>query len=175
MSQSKPEPERSTNGSRRKDGLLTTGDMARLSRSTLRTVRFYEESGLLMPVQRTDGGHRLFPKRELGKLQLISDLRAAGFSLEEIKEVLEVKQNSGSGAEAAAGVLSRLDRHIGSMSERIALLERLLGELRRTRQLLAECRGCSDNERFPDGCSTCEVMADSDVPNAASVLWQMER
>jgi DNA-binding transcriptional MerR regulator len=175
LSQTRQQPGRSGNGSRRKDGLLTTGDMARLSNNTLRTVRFYEESGLLTPVQRTDGGHRLFPRRELGKLQLISDLRAAGFSLEEIKEVLEVKQSSSSGAAASRGVVERLDRHIGSMSERIALLERLLAELQRTRQLLAECQTCSDGDRFPDGCSTCEVMSDAEIPNAAGVLWRVER
>lgn len=40
--------------------LLTTGEMARQSSNTLRTVRFYEEEGILRPVRRTDGGHRLF-------------------------------------------------------------------------------------------------------------------
>jgi len=149
--------------------------MARLSNNTLRTVRFYEESGLLAPVQRTDGGHRLFPRRELGKLQLISDLRAAGFSLEEIKEVLDVKQSSSSGAQASRGIVERLDRHIESMSERIALLKRLLAELQRTRQLLAQCHACSDAERFPDSCGSCEVMSDTEIPNAAGVLWHVER
>ena len=36
--------------------------MARLSMSTLRTVRFYEEEGILRPIARTDGGHRLFER-----------------------------------------------------------------------------------------------------------------
>ena len=66
---------------RRRDGLLTTGDMARKSGSTLRTVRFYEEAGILKPTQRTEGGHRLFEASELDKLRLVSDLRSAGFSL----------------------------------------------------------------------------------------------
>lgn len=172
---SRPRTE-SANGSRRKDGLLTTGDMARLSDNTLRTVRFYEESGLLVPVQRTDGGHRLFPRRELGKLQLISDLRAAGFSLEEIKDVIEVKRNSSCGADASHGIIERLDQQIDAMTARLALLERLLGELRTTRRLLAECSKCVDDEHFPDSCGKCEVMADVEsLPNAASVLWQVER
>ncbi len=172
---SHPDPEKSTNGKRRKDGLLTTGDMARLSNNTLRTVRFYEESGLLMPVQRTEGGHRLFPRRELGKLQLISDLRAAGFSLEEIKSVIEVKRNSKSGSVASRGIVDRLDAQIDAMSQRVELLQRLQGELRRTRALLTECRNCNDDELFPDACSSCEVMADAEIPNAAAVLWQMDR
>jgi len=150
--------------------------MARLSHSTLRTVRFYEETGLLRPVQRHDGGHRLFPTRELHKLQLISDLRAAGFSLEAIKEMLEAKQQSNCGADASRNVIERLDHQIGSMSKRIALLERLLGELRHTRELLAGCQACSGDQRFPDECSECAIIADIDsIPNAVTVLWRVDR
>jgi len=60
------------------EDLLSTGDMARLTGNTLRTVRFYEEAGILHPERRSTGGHRLFTHAELERLQLISDLRAAG-------------------------------------------------------------------------------------------------
>ena len=44
---------------------LTTGEMARLSKTTLRTVRFYEEAGILAPIGRTEGGHRVFERAQL--------------------------------------------------------------------------------------------------------------
>ena len=72
--------------------LLTTGEMARRSGNTLRTVRFYEEEGILRAVRRTDGGHRLFDEPELERLTLVTDMRSAGLSLDEIKHILEVKQ-----------------------------------------------------------------------------------
>ena len=81
--------------------LLTTGDMARLGRSTLRTVRFYEEAGLLK-VARHEGGHRLFSETELHKLRLASDLREAGLSLSDIKTLFELKARCGSAEEASA-------------------------------------------------------------------------
>ena len=56
--------------------------MARLSESTLRTVRFYEQEGLIEPERRSACGHRLFSGRELLKLQLALDLREAGLSLQ---------------------------------------------------------------------------------------------
>src|SRR5260221_5999883 len=68
-------------GPRRRDRWYTTGEMARLSNNTLRTVRFYEEAGILRPVGRTEGGHRLFERPELDRLLLVSDLREAGMSL----------------------------------------------------------------------------------------------
>src|SRR5690348_9179110 len=61
---------------------LTTGEMARLSNSTLRTVRFYEEEGILRPARRTEGGHRLFERTELDRLMLVTDMRMAGLSLD---------------------------------------------------------------------------------------------
>ena len=176
LSEPRSNPESSSNGLRRKDGLLTTGDMARQSANTLRTVRFYEETGLLTPVQRTDGGHRLFEKGELRKLQLISDLRAAGFSLEEIKEMIEAKLQCNCGADASRNMIGRLDRQIDAMTDRVMLLQRLLGELRHTRDMLAQCNACSSDQRFPDGCSDCKVMTDvDDIPNAVSVLWHVDR
>jgi len=103
---------------KRKDGLLTTGDMARLSNSTLRTVRFYEEADILHPVVRSDGGHRLFSSVELEKLLLVTDMRAAGLSLDEIKTILAIKTTSKTGVEAAQRVGKYLREQIRQMEEK---------------------------------------------------------
>lgn len=161
---------------RRRDGLLTTGDMARLSGSTLRTVRFYEEAGLLEPRQRTDGGHRLFARRELDKLNFVSDLRAAGLSLDEIKALLDLKHRSGSGSEAAEKLRARVDAQIRSIRERLAVLERVQGSLQTARDVVTRCHACTSSPLFPERCSECGAMADeaAHVP-AVSVLWKLNR
>src|SRR5262245_3987154 len=135
-----------TEDGRRENGLLTTGDMARLSANTLRTVRFYEESGILQPVERTEGGHRLFSPSELDKLRLVSDLRSAGFGLEEIKQLLAVKGGAANGADAAQDLRAQIDVSITTLSERIVLLQRLRDELVNTRDRLAQCTECRDND-----------------------------
>ena len=84
---------------------LTTGEMARLSGTTLRTVRFYEAEGLIVSRAREDGDHRKFPPSELKKLQIISDLRDAGLSLQEIKELIALKGRCPT-AQQAAGNMS---------------------------------------------------------------------
>jgi DNA-binding transcriptional MerR regulator len=161
---------------RREDGLLTTGDMARLSNSTLRTVRFYEEVGLIRPVQRTGRRHRLYPIEQLSRLRLVGDLRAAGFSLEDIRELLDAKLHRGAAAAAAREVLGHLDGHIKPMRKRLALLQRLLTELEATRMLLRQCTLCHDSQRFPDGCADCTVVSGLEhIPRAASVLWHVGR
>lgn len=165
-----------SDGSKRKDGLLTTGDMARLSDNTLRTVRFYEEAGILRPLQRTDGGHRLFPESELRKLSLVSELRAAGLSLEEIRDLLEVKGRSDSGADASRCVRERLDKQIDLMARRIEVLSRLKQDLEQTRDMLGACSNCEQKQLFPDSCSDCTVMTDAEtLPRGVSVVWSIDR
>src|SRR6185312_14462641 len=99
--------------------------MARRSNNTLRTVRFYEEEGILRPVRRTEGGHRLFDRRELERLMLVTDLRSAGLSLDEIKAILEVKQRGGCGSDAARAATAVLARRIEELRDKLTVLSRL--------------------------------------------------
>lgn len=176
MADNKNSGESDTGNATRRDGLLTTGDMARLSNNTLRTVRFYEEANILHPTQRTDGGHRLFAPAELRKLELVSELRAAGLSLEEIRELLEVKQRATNGSAASRDALARLESQIARMTERIDILTRLRDDLEASRAVLQECQKCTGNDLYPDGCRNCSVMKDqSSLPKAVSVVWSVDR
>ncbi|HEY6724791.1 MAG TPA: MerR family transcriptional regulator [Polyangiaceae bacterium] len=161
---------------RRRDGLLTTGDMARLSGSTLRTVRFYEEAGILVPQHRTEGGHRLFGAWELKKLALVTDLRAAGFSLESIKELLDMKDTAASGAEAVNLLLARLNEQLATITERLTVLQRVKDSLSGACQYLERCKDCTSSPLFPKRCAECERFhGDKELPSAVGVLWKLDR
>lgn len=154
--------------------LLTTGEMARLSNSTLRTVRFYEEEGILRPAKRTDGGHRLFRKTELDRLLFVSDLRTAGLSLDDIKEILELKKSAGSGEAAAKEARRIFSARIHELEEKVAVLTRLRDEFTRTSDIVSACLSCRDNERFPDACGDCSVMSShTALPRSARVVWSV--
>jgi MerR family transcriptional regulator, Zn(II)-responsive regulator of zntA len=151
--------------------LLTTGEMARCSNNTLRTVRFYEEEGILRPARRTEGGHRLFPRSELDRLTLITDMRLAGLSLDEIKQILEVKQTGISGSEAAQQATQVLSGRIEDLREKLLVLTRLLEDLAATTNIMSACVTCHDT-RFPTSCSSCTVMAaPATLPRSMRVLW----
>jgi DNA-binding transcriptional MerR regulator len=154
--------------------LLTTGEMARRSSNTLRTVRFYEEEGILRPVRRTEGGHRLFDRRELDRLMLVTDMRAAGLSLDEIKQILEVKQNAASGGEASKIAISLLARRIEELRGKLAVLARLQDDLTQTTDIMAACVTC-DGTRFPSRCDTCSVITSQvTLPRSMRVLWSTQ-
>ena len=153
--------------------LLTTGEMARRSSNTLRTVRFYEEEGILRPVRRTDGGHRLFDGPELERLTLVTDMRAAGLSLDEIKQILEVKRQGSSGAEAAKQATAILTRRVDELREKLSVLARLREDLGQTTDLMATCLECHDGS-FPGHCESCPVMAGPSLPRSMRVLWSTQ-
>jgi DNA-binding transcriptional MerR regulator len=153
------------------DELLTTGEMARRTGSTLRTVRFYEEAGLLTPCERADGGHRHFRASDLARLQLILDLREAGVALSEIRRMLELKGRCRSAKEASGEMSELLEQRITAMQRKIDVLRRLREELGSMMSVLTECSECGD-EPFPGRCEDCEVLDRPALPRALRVLWR---
>ncbi len=148
---------------------LTTGDLARACETTVRTVRFYEEAGVLCPEMRSDGGHRLFGSDEVAKLQLIMDLREAGLSLTAIKELFELKRKHRTPEDASAEMSKVLEAQIEEMQRKIATLRRLREELASTVAIIRECRSCE--REFPEQCPGCDVMNRTDLPRAMRLLW----
>ncbi len=156
----------------RKDGLLTTGDMARLSNSTLRTVRFYEEEDILHPAQRSEGGHRLFARNELDKLLLVTDMRAAGLSLDEIKTILALRRLSKSGAQASKKASEFLELQADTMRKKILALQRLQQDFELATRVFCGCHHCEKEDQYPSQCQVCGVMRKpADLPRTVRVLW----
>jgi DNA-binding transcriptional MerR regulator len=153
--------------------LLTTGEMARRSGNTLRTVRFYEEESILRPVRRTEGGHRLFDERELERLMLVTDMRTAGLSLDEIKHLLDVKQRGTVGSEAARQATEMLGRRIEELRGKLAVLARLQEDLTQTTNVMTVCIECNDTG-FPQRCESCRVMTQPSLPRSMRVLWSTQ-
>lgn len=154
-----------------RDALLTTGDMARLSESTLRTVRFYEQEGLIAPERRSACGHRLFTRSELMKLQLALDLREAGLSLQNIKDLFSLKSDCGCPEEASRRMSNVLTEQIDTMQQKIAKLRKLREELTAMVSVLTECQSCEEGD-FPVACESCDVVGSPQLPRALRVLWQ---
>jgi MerR family transcriptional regulator, thiopeptide resistance regulator len=65
------------------------GELAKQTGITVRTLRYYDQLGLLKPTEYTETGHRLYTYQDLLRLQQVLSLRQLGFSLEEIKQILE--------------------------------------------------------------------------------------
>lgn len=69
--------------------MLHINKVAALMGVTVRTLRYYDKIGLIRPVGKTEGGHRLYAADELKRLQQVQFLKNGGFSLKEIKSLLD--------------------------------------------------------------------------------------
>jgi MerR family transcriptional regulator, repressor of the yfmOP operon len=82
-----------SNGTALTDVYLRIGDVAQLTGLTQRTIRYYEELGLLPPPTRTQGDFRLFSTTDVERLQEIVRLKGLlGVSLSEIKQIIEAEE-----------------------------------------------------------------------------------
>jgi DNA-binding transcriptional MerR regulator len=105
--------------------LLRIGEVARLVETTPRTIRYYEEIGLLPPSgERESGRHRLYTDADVERLRELLRLKdLLGVSLEELKELAE--------AESARAALRQEWRHGGQESRPQAILEEAIGHIDR--------------------------------------------
>lgn len=117
------------------DGYERIGDLARENGVSLRTLRFYEDKGLLNP--RREGTTRLYSRREKARLKLILLGRNVGFSLREVKQLLDLYEPSGGNVrqlrvalEKSEKQLSRLEKQRASIDEAIAQLKDAMGVVR---------------------------------------------
>jgi DNA-binding transcriptional MerR regulator len=145
--------------------------MARLSKTTLRTVRFYEAEGLISSMARAGGSHRKFTPAELTKLQIISDMREAGLSLQEIKVLVGLKNKSGSADAATTQMSEALSRRINELKERIETLGRVRTELLSTVASIQRCHDCRAPD-FPARCQSCDVTNHAEASRATELLWK---
>ena len=72
-------------------GMYQIGEVAERVGLSLRTVRYYEEVGLLSPVARTQGHFRLFTDQDIERLLVIKQMKPSGFSLDQMRELLDIR------------------------------------------------------------------------------------
>ena len=71
------------------EGMIQIGEVAERVDLSLRSVRFYEESGLLSPEARSSGGFRLYTEVQVERLLLIKRMKPLGFTVEQMRELLD--------------------------------------------------------------------------------------
>ena len=119
----------------RHDDYVRIGDMAKNFGVTLRTLRFYEDKGLIQP--KREGNTRLYSRRERARLQLILLGRNVGFSLREVKQMMDLYDPHGTNTkqlrvafEKSEKQLSRLERQRQQLDEAISQLREAMDVVR---------------------------------------------
>ena len=106
---------------------MQIGELAKETRVTVQTVRFYERRGLMPQPPRRESGYRNYGESDLRRLQFIRQAKALGFSLQEIREILQTRER---GQCPCTDVSKMAERHLAAAEAEIARLQRFRRELR---------------------------------------------
>jgi DNA-binding transcriptional MerR regulator len=110
------------------------GELAAKVGVTERTIRYYEERGLLDSVKRLDGGQRVYTDDDLRRLKFIQRLKVLGLTLAEMQELETLYGRHHTNAKVLARLIELLDAHLATVNERLGELAALRDEIRSYRQ-----------------------------------------
>lgn len=102
------------------------GELAKRLNITTRTIRYYEEIGLMGPTERLGGGTRTYNKEDILRLKFILKLKQLGISLKDIQELAEIFDiNAQNFDTITPKLIEILDQHIHTVDEKMASLSSL--------------------------------------------------
>jgi DNA-binding transcriptional MerR regulator len=113
------------------------GELASRLGLTERTIRYYEEVGLLESIRRVEGGRRVYTDDDARRLKFIQRLKMLGLSLQEMLELERLYRSRRSNRQVLPRLIELLDAHLGATEERIGTLGSLRDEIRSYREHVA--------------------------------------
>ena len=105
-----------------RQGLRQIGQVAERTGLSLRTIRWYEEEGLVVPTARSDGGFRLYSDGDIARLEVIKRMKPLGFALDEMRELLTLLTDLDDGTGDRAQLVDRLRMFHAAAAARVAAL-----------------------------------------------------
>lgn len=122
--------------------LLKIGEVCERVELSLRTVRYYEEVGLLTPSDRSPGGFRLYSEADVARLEVLKGMKPLGLTLEEIRELMEMLDQASTGdqlpPEQADQLAAGLTGYAQRAEARISQLEGHVSEVQRLRRRMLD-------------------------------------
>ncbi len=150
------------------------GDLAKRAGISVRTVRYYEELGLIVPSGHSVGGFRLYGEENFKRLQVINFLKELGLTLTEIRKILLAKKESGGDREAVRFLQGIFREKLGLVDAKIHALNKMRNELGNALKILDSCQTC-DHKVLLDAicCDNCSSLNPREtVPSTFQVILQ---
>ena len=118
--------------------MMRIGTAAKKVGLSVDTIRFYERNALLSRAPRTEGGFRQYGESDIETLGFIRRVQGLGFTLSEVRELLELRQSR---VQPCAPVRRRLEQKVVQVERKLADLQKLEQELQ------LALRGCNKELR----------------------------
>jgi len=153
---------------------MQIGDLAKKAGITVRSIRYYEELGLLHPGGHSAGGFRLYDTLHLKRLNVIHFLKELGLSLTEIRDIFAAKKTAGADHETVEFLACVMQEKLKIVQAKLDALTGMKEELSRALEILESCRTC-DHKVLLDTrqCSECSHLEPREsLPETFEVLLQ---
>ncbi|MBN1474921.1 MAG: MerR family transcriptional regulator [Syntrophaceae bacterium] len=111
------------------DESISIGELAKKLEMSQRTIRYYEEIGLLNSIRRIEGGRRVYTDADLRRLKLIKRLKIMGLTLSDMQELEAIWTIEKSNDKVLNRLLELLSNHLKMLEDRIADLDILRNEI----------------------------------------------
>lgn len=145
--------------------MFQVGEVSRRLDLNPQTLYFYERVGLIPPPQRTEAGYRLFSQQDMERLIFIVRAKSLGLSLDEIKDILALKDGRSLTCKV---VYERLNQKVQDIEEKVRQLQSLQNELV---PLLEQCH---TNFNHPDPTHQC-VALEQGIKDSQMMVQQETR
>lgn len=119
-----------------KDATYRIGELSRLVNLSQRTIRYYEEIGLLHSVRRIENGKRIYTPDDVRRLKFITRLKMLGLSLAEMVELEKIYRQQRDNRDVIPKLIEILDQRAAQIDERVAHLTALKKEIREYQERL---------------------------------------
>ena len=144
---------------------LRIGELARVTGKTTRAIRLYEELGLLIPEDRSNGGFRLYNKASTERVRWISKLQDLGFTLQDIKVLVQTTGENPVPRQAMNHVKTIFQEKLSDVEEQMHRLTSLKRELSSALSYLDGCKPCTAEEDGTTNCMQCDEQQAQQQPS----------
>lgn len=145
------------------------GDVAKNLNISQRTVRYYEELGLIA-TERSSGGYRVYNEAQIERLKTILALKEIGMPLEEISHLIHLRQQGATGSQTAPELLEYLKIKVDKLKNSIEKYSAWVKELEEVIKIVDNCKGCN-NPTEEKRCEKCvDIRTDHHVPGLMKTL-----
>ncbi len=125
---------------------MNISEAARRSGLSAKTIRYYEDIGLIAPARRGDNGYRQYEGSSLEQLQFLARARDVGFDIDECRQLLQLQQDSSRQSKHARALVLEKSEQLQARIDKLLSMQRVLQEM------AGRCRG----DEGPD----CAILED---------------
>ena len=151
--------------------LLKIGDFAKFAETNLRTLRYYEELGLLNPAARSPGGFRFYRRTDANRLAMIRDLQSLGLQLERIRELMATREASDDRGHFFARVRTALREQDRLLAQRRESIETQRARIAVALGKVSDCEACEHMPGVANNfCEPCRLTG-APLPGTDSALY----